>query len=261
MTKKIDTEINQKESNQTEIKKDSSNQNDTATQELNQNTIEKHPLKPFLPHNAKILMLGSFPPQKKRWSIEFFYPNIINDMWRIMGLLFYNDKERFVCNEDDVTENNSKSSESSKSTVENNGKIAKKSKKTKLKKTFDKDKIVSFCNEVGIAMFDTACEVIRLKNNAADSHLKVIKETNIEALLDKIPECQAIITTGGKASEVLSTKFGCNIPKIGEWTPINIKDRTLKFFRLPSSSRAYPLKLEKKAEYYKRMFQEVGASL
>ena len=44
--------------------------------------IEEHPLEPFLPANAKLLMLGSFPPQKKRWSMEFFYPNLQNDMWR-----------------------------------------------------------------------------------------------------------------------------------------------------------------------------------
>ena len=26
--------------------------------------IEQHPLEPFLPGNARLLMLGSFPPQK-----------------------------------------------------------------------------------------------------------------------------------------------------------------------------------------------------
>ena len=29
-----------------------------------------HPLEPFLPAKSKLLMLGSFPPQKKRWSIQ-----------------------------------------------------------------------------------------------------------------------------------------------------------------------------------------------
>lgn len=208
--------------------------------------IEKHPLKPFLPANAKILMLGSFPPQKKRWSIDFFYPNIINDMWRIMGLLFFSDKEHFICNEIEDNASNQPTENAIK-------------KKTKTaKKSFNKEKIVAFCNKIGIAMFDTACEVIRLKDNAADSHLKVVKETDIAALLRQIPECKAIITTGGKASEVLSDKFGCDIPKIGESTPIKIEGRTLTFFRLPSSSRAYPLKLEKKAIYYKNMLQEVG---
>ena len=46
--------------------------------------IENHPLEPFLPTNARLLMLGSFPPQKKRWSMDFYYPNLNNDMWRIV---------------------------------------------------------------------------------------------------------------------------------------------------------------------------------
>ena len=57
---------------------------------------ELHPLEPFLPGNARILMLGSFPPKRIRWSMEFFYPNLQNDMWRIMGLLFFGDKAHFL---------------------------------------------------------------------------------------------------------------------------------------------------------------------
>ena len=60
--------------------------------------IEEHPLEPFLPANAVLLMLGSFPPQKKRWSMDFFYPNLQNDMWRIVGLIFFQDKEIYRCN-------------------------------------------------------------------------------------------------------------------------------------------------------------------
>ena len=33
---------------------------------------EQHPLEPFLPAGARLLMLGSFPPQRKRWSMDFF---------------------------------------------------------------------------------------------------------------------------------------------------------------------------------------------
>ncbi|MGQ2387720.1 uracil-DNA glycosylase family protein, partial (plasmid) [Acinetobacter ursingii] len=42
--------------------------------------IESHPLQPFLPSNAKLLMLGSFPPPKERWKMDFYYPNYQNDM-------------------------------------------------------------------------------------------------------------------------------------------------------------------------------------
>ena len=46
---------------------------------------EWHPLRPFLPKNGRVLFLGSFPPQRKRWCMDFYYPNFINDHWRIEG--------------------------------------------------------------------------------------------------------------------------------------------------------------------------------
>lgn len=58
--------------------------------------IEEHPLQPFLPETGRVLFLGSFPPPRERWSMEFFYPNWINDFWRIMGILFYGDEQWFV---------------------------------------------------------------------------------------------------------------------------------------------------------------------
>ena len=58
--------------------------------------IEYHPLKPFLPEGSRLLMLGSFPPARHRWCMDFFYPNFINDMWRIFGIVFFDDREHFV---------------------------------------------------------------------------------------------------------------------------------------------------------------------
>ena len=57
---------------------------------------ELHPLEPFFPSGAKLLMLGSFPPQKNRWSMDFYYPNLQNDMWRIFGIIFFQNKEHFM---------------------------------------------------------------------------------------------------------------------------------------------------------------------
>ena len=187
---------------------------------------EKHPLQPFLPKNSKILMLGSFPPPKARWSMEFFYPNWINDMWRLMGHIFYNDRHHF---------------------------------ELKGEKRFCKERIEAFCNEKGIALYDTACEVVRLKDNASDKFLEVVTPTDICALLEQIPHCTAIVTTGEKATDVVTATFGCEKPAVGNMTTITIDNRTLHFWRMPSSSRAYPLALEKKAEYYKTMLQtEIG---
>ena len=58
--------------------------------------IETHPLAPFLPKNGKLLMLGSFPPPKTRWKMDFYYPNYQNDMWRIFGVCFFQDKDYFL---------------------------------------------------------------------------------------------------------------------------------------------------------------------
>ncbi|MBR6806209.1 MAG: hypothetical protein IKM47_06825 [Bacteroidaceae bacterium] len=61
----------------------------------NEDAHRKHPLAPFLPDGARILMLGSFPPKEDKWSMRFFYPNWINDMWRIVGTIFYGNKHHF----------------------------------------------------------------------------------------------------------------------------------------------------------------------
>ncbi len=187
--------------------------------------LESHPLKPFLPQSAKILMLGSFPPQQKRWSMDFFYPNFQNDMWRIMGMIFFADKSIFVDSR---------------------------------KKSFCKEAIVQFAKETGIALYDTAETVRRLKDNASDNHLEIVCPTNVEALLTQLPQCLAIATTGEKATNELIAQYHAPKPKIGEATTLQIGTRNLPLYRMPSTSRAYPLSIEKKAAYYHAMFHDLG---
>lgn len=183
--------------------------------------IETHLLSPFLPEGARILMLGSFPPKRERWSMEFFYPNWINDMWRIFGLIFFGDKDHFVGDA----------------------------------KQFDRDRCAAFAAERGIAMFDTATQVRRLKDNASDKFLEIVTPTDIAALLKEIPECSAIVTTGQKATDVIVDTYGCDEPEVGSFTKVIIDGRELRFWRMPSSSRAYPLPLAKKAEPYRKMYE------
>ena len=77
-----------------------------------------------------------------------------------------------------------------------------------------------------------------------------------------MPDCTRIVTTGGKASETLqrtlSDAAGLEVeqPEIGGFTTLVAYGRTLQWWRMPSTSRAYPLKLEKKAEYYARLFPQ-----
>ena len=182
---------------------------------------ELHPFQPFLPVGARMLLLGSFPPQPKRWCMPFYYPNWTNDFWRIMGVIHFNDKDHFCILRE---------------------------------KRFDEKAIKDFCTQKGLAFYDTACEVRRLKDNASDAFLEVVTPTDIPALLRQIPDCNTLVTTGQKATEVVAEKFGCRVPPVGGCVDIVIDGRKLRFWRMPSSSRAYPLPLEKKAEAYRRLF-------
>ena len=139
-------------------------------------------------------------------------------MWRIIGLVCFGDKDYFV----DVEA-----------------------------RRFRKDDIVAFLHAEGIALYDTASAVIRTKNTASDKDLEVVEQTDLDALLHQLPQCTTIITTGQKATDVLCAHFGLRQqPSVGDFVSFRWADRDMRFYRMPSSSRAYPLKLEEKARRY-----------
>ena len=192
---------------------------------LKQN-IESHPLAPFLPKNAKVLMLGSFPPPPERWTMNFYYPNFQNDMWRIFGLIFFDNKDHFVAG---------------------------------VGKAFDEARIRLFLTSKGIALFDTAEEVIRHKGNASDQFLEIVKPVNLEKILLQIPLCNTIVTTGQKATETLMEIIGIKqtAPVCGYIDTV-FMNRSIRCYRMPSSSRAYPKSLPDKAADYRKMFVEIN---
>ena len=189
--------------------------------------VEYHPLIPFLPENAKVLFLGSFPPQRKRWCMDFYYPNFINDHWRIEGQIFFGDNNHFV-------------------DLKN--------------KRFKIDEIVAFCQEKGLAFFDTSTAIRRLQGNASDKFLEVVEPTDIRALISQLTHLRAIVTTGEKATETICTYFGIHeSPKVN--TSVSVSSiihhpSSISLWRLPSSSRAYPLSFDKKVEAYRQMFKQ-----
>ena len=206
--------------------------------------VEYHPLRPFLPENAKVLFLGSFPPQRKRWCMDFYYPNFINDHWRIEGQIFFGDKNHFVDLE---------------------------------AKCFKIEEIITFCKEKGLAFFDTSTAIRRLQDNASDKFLEVVEPTDIHAIISLLPHLRAIVTTGEKATETICASLGilphegrsvarnAAIPKVNTFVEIPIHDveapslleegrGSVFLYRLPSSSRAYPLSFDKKVEAYRRFF-------
>ena len=189
--------------------------------------IENHPFEPWLPKHAKLLMLGTFPPAPKRWCMPWYYPNYTNDMWRIFGILFRNDKLAFV---DEVN------------------------------KTYRLEAIKEMLIEEGVAIFDPAQRIHRTTGTASDKDLKIIEPADLDGMLRALPKCKAVITAGRLATDIFTRHYGIDAKhlKMGEYTTFEFEGRKIRLYREPSSSRAYPMKVEKKAEYYAQMFEELS---
>lgn len=180
--------------------------------------IETHPWEPYIPDGARVLVMGTFPPQPKRWSMDFYYPNRTNDFWYMMGLIYYGDRNALL---------------------RQGG------------KEFDLNKIKSLLDREGIALNDTGHKVRRLKGNASDKFLDIVEPVDLRSLLCRMPHCRRIATTGEKAARVIASLTGTEVPKMGEMT---VSPDGIEIWRMPSTSRAFPMKLETKADYYRRLF-------
>ena len=190
-------------------------------------TVEFHPFTPFLPANAQLLMLGTFPPAEKRWAMKFYYPNFTNDMWRIFGICFFGDKMHFV---------------------------------RQAEKTYDLETIVPFLREKGIALFDTCTRIIRTTGTASDKDLQIVEETDLRGMLAQLPQCKVVVTAGQLATTIACRQFGIDEPKVGHYNEFSPREpaaivRECRLYRMPSSSRAYPMAVERKAEEYLKVFK------
>lgn len=187
--------------------------------------VETHPFEPWLPANARLLMLGTFPPSERRWCMPWYYPNLQNDMWRIFGLAFFGNKEHFL---------------------------------TEDKRSWRLDELKTFLAEKGVAIYDTAYRIRRTKGTASDKDLEVVEPVDLDALLTRLPDLQGVLTAGQLATRLFTTHY--NIKEkiaMGEYATFQVGDKSLRLYRMPSSSRAYPMAVEKKTEYYQRMFNSL----
>ena len=185
--------------------------------------IETHPWPPFIPDGAKVLIMGTFPPGQHRWSMDFYYPNRTNDFWYMMGLLYFSDR---------------------KALLDASG------------KGFDLDRIKQLLEAHGIAMNDTARKVRRLKGNASDKYLEIIEPVPLHELLGRMALCRDVATTGEKAAQVIAGITGTEVPRMGQYATTA---DGLRLWRMPSTSRAYPMKLEDKAAFYATLLRRAGS--
>ena len=193
---------------------------------------EVHPWEAWVPDNAKVLVMGTFPPQPKRWSMDFYYPNRTNDFWYMMGLIFFGERTALL---------------------------------RPGTKDFDLDRIKALLNEKGIALNDTGHRIRRLAGNASDKFLEIVEPVDLKALVRRMPGLRSIATTGEKAAGVIASITGTEAPRMGHSVTVDalslgdsVHPLPLRIWRMPSTSRAYPLALEEKAEYYRTLFQSAG---
>lgn len=194
-------------------------------QSVSQTGIETHPWPPFIPRDARVLVMGTFPPQPKRWSMDFYYPNRTNDFWYMMGLIFHGDRSALL---------------------------------RPGTRDFDLDRIKDLLDSKGIALHDTGQCVRRLKGNASDKYLDIVKPVDLGSLLARMPGCHNVATTGEKAAGVVAGLTGTPVPRMGEMVT---DGAGLNIWRMPSTSRAYPLRLELKAQHYARLFHVSGIKI
>lgn len=191
------------------------------TLEAEEIQIEQHPWEPFAPKDARVLFLGTFPPGNHRWSMDFYYPNRTNDFWYMMGLIFLKDKHALY---------------------------------DKAQKSFRLEEIKALLTDKHIALSDTAREVRRLKGNASDKFLEIVTPLPLYSLLETMPDCHTVVTTGEKAAGVIAELTHTAVPKMGEMI---MGPEGLEIWRMPSTSRAFPMALEQKAAFYRSLFQHV----
>lgn len=157
--------------------------------------------------------------------MDFYYPNRTNMMWELFGLVFMDNPSALVDTEH---------------------------------KTFRLPLIKTLLEGKGIAIYDTACAVRRLKGNASDKFLEVVEKTDVAVLLRQLPLCKDIACTGEKSCSLLCDTYSVPVPAVGAHTSLIIEGRDITLHRMPSTSRAYPLPLAKKAIPYRTLFAELG---
>lgn len=119
---------------------------------------ESHPWKWFAPAHSKVLIVGTFPPTKRNWSYDFFYPNKANFFWRMMAHIAESPLQYF------------------------SGVEAVEERKHILEK-------------LGIAITDMGHTIVRSNNSSLDENITAIQFMNIFQILEENPSIQKIIFT------------------------------------------------------------------
>jgi G:T/U-mismatch repair DNA glycosylase len=186
-----------------------------------------HPFKWYVPENARVLIIGTFPPVESRWGYNFFYPNPRNLFWKIMS------------------------------------DIAGKPISTNKETAVDERKKVLDTLRVGVT--DMGGVIRRLADNSLDENLELIEHMPILRILDEYPSINRMILTSssGKVSALAWFKLYLLEKGISHVVPkgpkplqfsIVYNGRTLEVFVLfsPSPRASNQISYPKLLEMYRR---------
>ena len=74
--------------------------------------------------------------------------------------------------------------------------------------------------------------MVRTLGTASDKDLQVVEPTPLDGLLARMPQLEAVVTTGEKATGLFTAHFGIPAPRVGTW-------------------------VERKADYYRAMLCDI----
>jgi G:T/U-mismatch repair DNA glycosylase len=181
-------------------------------------SIETHPDWDFDFPEMRTLILGNFPPHKKRWDYEFFYPNKQNNFWRVLAAI--------------------------------NGKPLKEMKG--LQAVEERKRIM---RNLKTGVMNIAGKVRRKGHSARDTDIEIIEYKDVLSVIKKHPELNTIIIAGYSAKNSTAKKFleylneerVSFIPpaeiRAGEKFEISLNNRHIKCVIVNSTSTAFPIKL------------------
>lgn len=187
-----------------------------------------HPFKWYVPNDAKTLIIGTFPPIEKRWSYAFFYPNIHNNLWKILSSIA---DLKLSLNKETMIE--------------------------------ERQQIL---HKLKLGVTDMGGVIRRLAPDSKDESLEIIEYMEILHILDEYPSIERIILTSssGKSSALGWFKSYLEKIKIAHVVPkgtkplkfqIQFNKRSVDVHVLYSPSRraANRISFEKLTEMYKNV--------
>ncbi len=129
---------------------------------------ESHPWNWFAPTHSKTLIVGTFPPTKRNWKYDFFYPNTSNLFWRMMARIAGSELMHFS-GEEAINERR------------------------------------NILEKLGVAITDMGSKVLRSDNSSLDENLAIVEYMDIFRILDENPGISKIMCTSssGKVSAAL----------------------------------------------------------